>query len=135
MEVSLYHINTRNLCSILPLRKIKHHAETGLSFKVVGKWKWGLNHEHVHGLAVKCSGPLAEIEREVEAEMNPEKEEWIKHKCGERKGVVELLECLEHEAIMGDDQGREPNDYNRRAQIFDKSSRVFQVLKEKRDLT
>ncbi|CAN1852442.1 hypothetical protein LINPERHAP1_LOCUS40645 [Linum perenne] len=65
-------------------------------------------------------------------------EEWIdvefgklvKEKCRERKGVVELLECLETEAIMGDDEGKDPTDYNRRAQIFDRSSRVFQSLKE-----
>ena len=54
----------------------------------------------------------------------------FKHKCGEGKGVVEMLECLEREAIMGEDVGKEPMDYNRRAQIFDRSSRVFQALKE-----
>ncbi|CAN6838468.1 unnamed protein product, partial [Brassica oleracea] len=32
-----------------------------------------------------------------------------------RQGVWELLECLEKEAIMGDDDGRDPKDYNRRA--------------------
>lgn len=46
--------------------------------------------------------------------------------------MVELLECLEREAIMGEDEGREPTDYNRRAQIFDKSARVFQALKERK---
>ncbi|KAL5799805.1 hypothetical protein ACOSQ4_032689 [Xanthoceras sorbifolium] len=69
---------------------------------------------------------------------NPEEEEeeWMKignlrEKCkGERSGTVELLECLEREAIMGDDEGKEPTDYNRRAHIFDKSSKVFQALKE-----
>ncbi|CAN6991799.1 unnamed protein product, partial [Brassica oleracea var. botrytis] len=30
-------------------------------------------------------------------------------------GIWELLECLEKEAIMGDDDGRDPKDYNRRA--------------------
>lgn len=154
MEVSLYHnTNTRNMCSLLPLGlgKIKHHArfqcescrgwwnvperetQTGLRLRSeVGKW----------GLAVRCAavaqGPLAEIERELEAiEINPEKEEWMSaittrsNKCGERRGLEDLLECLESEAIMGEDQGREPTDYNRRAQIFDGSSRVFQALKEK----
>ncbi|KAJ0102700.1 hypothetical protein Patl1_06781 [Pistacia atlantica] len=67
--------------------------------------------------------------------MKVEEEEWLKigrlrDKCKERKGMVELLECLETEAIMGDDEGKEPTDYNRRAQIFDKSSRVFQALKD-----
>lgn len=149
MEVSLYHnTNTRNMCSLLPLGKIKHHArfqcesrrgwwnvpetQSGLRLRSeVGKW----------GLAVRCAaaaqGPLAEIERELEAiEINPEKEEWMSaitrsNKCGERRGLVDLLECLESEAIMGEDQGIEPTDYNRRAQIFDSSSRVFQALKEK----
>ncbi|KAH7548236.1 hypothetical protein JRO89_XS14G0087200 [Xanthoceras sorbifolium] len=61
---------------------------------------------------------------------NPEEEEeWMKignlrEKCKEeRSGTVELLECLEREAIMGDDEGKEPTDYNRRAHIFDKSSK------------
>lgn len=45
-------------------------------------------------------------------------------------GIAELLECMEREAIMGEDEGKEPTDYNRRAQIFHKSSRVFQALKE-----
>lgn len=55
----------------------------------------------------------------------------LRERCKERRGMVELLECLEREAIMGDDEGRDPIDYNRRAQIFDKSSRVFQALKER----
>ncbi|GLT58795.1 hypothetical protein SLA2020_316610 [Shorea laevis] len=141
MEVSLYHrTQTPNLSPSLPLREIKHHRpETGLSFKA---GKWGLN----CGLAVRCttrgsgsgSGSVAEIEKELEAEINPDKEEcmasvgWFRHKCGEKRGVVELLECLEREAIMGEDEGREPTDYNRRAQIFDKSARVFQALKERK---
>lgn len=68
--------------------------------------------------------------------MEDEAAEWMKaarlsEKCGKSRGMVEILECLELEAIMGDDQGREPNDYNRRAQIFDRSARVFQALKER----
>ncbi|KAF1893747.1 hypothetical protein Lal_00002269 [Lupinus albus] len=75
----------------------------------------------------------------LEAEMNTEEGEKykesmetsrFKEKCVEEKGVVEMLECLEREAIMGEDVGKEPKDYNRRAQIFDKSSEVFQALKE-----
>ncbi|XP_042489342.1 uncharacterized protein LOC122069399 [Macadamia integrifolia] len=78
---------------------------------------------------------------EEEAEMNAE--EWKKlgyevyeevrgdKRCGERKGIVEVIECLEDEAILGSDQGREPTDYNRRARIFEKSSRVFQALKQR----
>ncbi|CAL0305347.1 unnamed protein product [Lupinus luteus] len=74
----------------------------------------------------------------LEAEMNTEEGEYkesvgtarFKEKCVEEKGVVEMLECLEREAIMGEDVGKEPKDYNRRAQIFDKSSKVFLALKE-----
>ncbi|GER50871.1 Cobyrinic acid A,C-diamide synthase [Striga asiatica] len=55
----------------------------------------------------------------------------LSSKCrGECGGMVELLECLEREAIMGEDEGKEPHDYNRRAQIFDKSSRIFLALKQ-----
>lgn len=54
----------------------------------------------------------------------------LNEKCKGIGGIVELMECLEREAIMGEDEGREPTDYNRRAQIFDKSSRVFQALKQ-----
>ncbi|KAL5128897.1 hypothetical protein HKD37_14G041051 [Glycine soja] len=75
---------------------------------------------------------------DLEADMKPQEDEekgrsgmaTFRHKCGERKGVVELLECLEREAIMGEDVGKEPSDYNRRAQIFDRSSQVFQALKQ-----
>ncbi|XP_054797361.1 uncharacterized protein LOC129302469 [Prosopis cineraria] len=95
-----------------------------------------------NGLAVGCGiwGLEAELERELEAEMKQKREgegeeeriemARFRHKCGEGKGLVELLECLEKEAIMGEDVGKEPLDYNRRAQIFDKSSRVFQALRE-----
>lgn len=101
----------------------------------------GAKNDRGIGVAVECAklGPatVAEFERELEEEMNPGGgAEWIRlgrlrDKCGGRKGVVELLECLEREAIMGDDEGKDPNDYNRRAQIFDRSSRVFQALKER----
>ena len=91
-----------------------------------------------NGLVAGCAswGSVTELEREMEAEMNRQEDEdesRFRHKCGERKGIVELLECLETEAIMGEDMGKEPTDYNRRAQIFDRSSRVFQALKELND--
>ncbi|KAK7350805.1 hypothetical protein VNO77_09772 [Canavalia gladiata] len=74
---------------------------------------------------------MAELERELEAEMNTQEDEArFRQKFGEGKDVVEMLECLEREAIMGKDVGKAPSDYNRRAQIFDRSSRVFQALKE-----
>lgn len=58
--------------------------------------------------------------------------ERFREKCKEtiNGGFPELLECLEREAIMGEDEGKEPTDYNRRAQIFEQSSRVFQAIKE-----
>ncbi|WVY90950.1 hypothetical protein V8G54_036464 [Vigna mungo] len=75
---------------------------------------------------------------EVEDEMKPHEDDdkgrngmtRFRHKCGEREGIVELLECLEREAIMGEDVGKDPTDYNRRAKIFDRSSQVFQALKK-----
>ncbi|OEL14850.1 hypothetical protein BAE44_0024130 [Dichanthelium oligosanthes] len=46
----------------------------------------------------------------------------------------EELEVLEEEAIAGeDDEGRRPTDYDRRAHIFEESSRVFRELKHRRD--
>ncbi|KAL5711463.1 hypothetical protein ACHQM5_021916 [Ranunculus cassubicifolius] len=47
----------------------------------------------------------------------------------EENELVEELEELEEEAIMGRDEGREPVDYNRRAHMFDTCSKVFQGLK------
>jgi hypothetical protein len=87
------------------------------------------------GFVVGCAslGLGNELKIELEDEIDEEKGKSgmtkFREKCGERNGVVELLECLEKEAIMGDDVGKEPNDYNRRAKIFDKSSKIFQALK------
>ncbi|KAF8402470.1 hypothetical protein HHK36_010555 [Tetracentron sinense] len=68
---------------------------------------------------------------ELESEMNSE--EWMelvgqRENCKGRRGLAEVLECLEEEAIMGEDNGRDATDYNRRARIFDKSSKVFQFV-------
>ncbi|KAK4363540.1 hypothetical protein RND71_018781 [Anisodus tanguticus] len=93
---------------------------------------YGRNGERCMLSKLKCGkgrGSVWEIERKLE-EMVIEKD-----KCKEVDGMVELLECLEREAIMGDDEGKEPMDYNRRAQIFDKSSEVFQALKERSEIT
>ncbi|KAL5569658.1 hypothetical protein UlMin_026233 [Ulmus minor] len=91
-------------------------------------------------MAVECGNPGSESVVDVAAEeMSPEEAaDWmefgrLREKCGEGRGMVEVLECLEREAIMGEDEGKEPSDYNRRAKIFDKSSRVFQALKERSD--
>lgn len=45
----------------------------------------------------------------------------------------EELEVLEEAAIAGVDEGRRPTDYDRRAHIFEESSRVFRELKHQRD--
>ncbi|KAF8009799.1 hypothetical protein BT93_J0712 [Corymbia citriodora subsp. variegata] len=90
------------------------------------------------GLATWCAssspGPGPGLVAEVveETEWN-EMRNWSE-KC-RVQGAVELLECLEREAIMGDDEGKEPTDYSRRARIFDKSSEVFQALKERETQT
>ncbi|KAI4372876.1 hypothetical protein MLD38_011060 [Melastoma candidum] len=55
---------------------------------------------------------------------------WTREKCREEVGMVDLLECLEKEAIMGEDIEKHPADYDRRARIFDKSSKVFQALRD-----
>ncbi|KAK9283800.1 hypothetical protein L1049_012054 [Liquidambar formosana] len=143
MEASLHHIQKPNIFPSPPPHKTKpasipsqltqprHVRPNRLNKKVAVAAESNCGSVPECG---SCWGSVSELERELEAEMNREGDEWIgtgrwRDKCGGR-GVVELLECLEREAIMGEDQGRDPTDYNRRAQIFDKSSRVFQALKE-----
>ncbi|CAA3007540.1 Hypothetical predicted protein [Olea europaea subsp. europaea] len=99
---------------------ILHKPKVSINFKAFGSLKC-------------CKGGTVgwELERNLQ-EMNMEDEivgKW-KENCRQSGGVVELLECLEKEAIMGEDEGKEATDYNRRAQIFDRSSRVFKALKE-----
>ncbi|PPE01070.1 hypothetical protein GOBAR_DD01921 [Gossypium barbadense] len=105
-----------------PCQTQTHHCcHSGMPLGFRGLQGHGLNikpkQRYGDAVAARCaawdSGLLAELERELEAK---EEEEW-------------LLECLEREAIQGEDHGREASDYNRRAQIFDKSSKVFQALK------
>ncbi|CAK9135908.1 unnamed protein product [Ilex paraguariensis] len=109
------------------------------------QWQGSGRYGHGWWSVIECAkgGSVSEIEGELENEMNSEDEEcmgigqkWMgiggkwRENCKERKGIVELIECLEREAIMGKDEGREAADYCRRAQLFDKSSEVFQALKE-----
>nr|DAD25756.1 TPA_asm: hypothetical protein HUJ06_027224 [Nelumbo nucifera] len=73
---------------------------------------------------------------ELDGESNTTAEGWMKlgatkENCEGKRGLVEVVECLAEEAIVGNDEGREPKDYSRRAQIFDKSSRVFTALKQR----
>ncbi|RID72993.1 hypothetical protein BRARA_B00167 [Brassica rapa] len=72
------------------------------------------------------------------APVTPDEDEELTQRrgmCGGEvnRGVWELLECLEKEAIMGDDDGRNPKDYSRRAKIFDKTAKLFKNAKEQRD--
>ncbi|KAL2317566.1 hypothetical protein Fmac_031442 [Flemingia macrophylla] len=140
-------INSNN--PLIPCHTLVSPNSVGcLSFKANISWpsdascvvQWQRNNSDVgNGFVVGCA--KWGLEREVEAEMKQHDDEVkggsgmarFRYKCGERKGVVELLECLEKEAIMGEDVGKEPTDYNRRAQIFDRSSQVFQALKELND--
>lgn len=133
-------------CHSLLRRNIKSPTSAaatteGGRFKVTRPWlkQKGLVDPRGLKMVLKCanSGAVPAESRELDYETSIEEAaEWMKagslrEKCGGGRGVVELLECLEREAIMGEDQGKEPNDYNRRAQIFDRSSRVFQALKER----
>ncbi|CAN8298196.1 unnamed protein product [Cochlearia groenlandica] len=91
--------------------------------------------KHVH--AAKCVASGSGYAAAMEPITPEEEEELIQRRgiCGgeENGGVWELLECLEKEAIMGDDDGRDPKDYNRRAKIFDKSSKIFKNIKDQTD--
>ncbi|KAJ0266367.1 hypothetical protein HA466_0003870 [Hirschfeldia incana] len=107
-------------------------------FKEISQTKPSLNaNKERRFAAARCvasgSGYAAAVEP-----ITPEEEEELTQRrriCGgeANRGMWELLECLEKEAIMGDDDGRDPKDYNRRAKIFDKSSKIFKDIKEQRD--
>lgn len=88
--------------------------------------------------ASRCVASGSGYAAAMEPIITPEEEEeltQIRGICGgeANRGVWELLECLEKEAIMGGDDGRDPKDYNRRAKVFDKSSKIFKNIKEQRD--
>ncbi|KAF5736497.1 hypothetical protein HS088_TW14G00640 [Tripterygium wilfordii] len=138
MEISISRFKIQAVCSSFPFHRItKSSHRPQKNFMVQLKPR----KLPKHGLAVDCakwdsSAPVIEPERELgeEEELDPEVKDWmktkLKNKCRDRSAMSELLECLERE-IMGEDEGKEPLDYNRRAHIFDKSSRVFQALKER----
>ncbi|XP_010658169.1 uncharacterized protein LOC117928812 [Vitis riparia] len=136
MEASLYQMKVHNLP--LSLHKYKptlsfvpFHQNLEVPSAFEGKRLRSFRLQL--GSAIRCAnqGSVIESQKELESEMGSEWKEmgrW-RDKCQE-KGMVELLECLEREAIMGEDEGREPTDYNRRAKIFSESARVFRALKE-----
>ena len=131
MEVSSSNLSTHNYISPLltcSLSSTKLPIAQWVPPKSTKKTRAGIR-------CGKNTSLMVELEREL-AEIKNEGREWreMKNCCenGSSSTSLELLECLEREAIMGDDEGREPTDYNRRAQIFDKSSKVFQALKQLR---
>ncbi|KAL7253578.1 hypothetical protein ACSBR1_008001 [Camellia fascicularis] len=154
MEASSYYhpIKTLNLYSSLSIPKPKyssipsqpiHPKNLCLSLYNSGS-PWRPNGRSLTAIDCAKGGPATELEEEtmkaiIMNDLGVEEEEnelvtiggrW-REICKEGGGgIVELMECLEREAIMGEDVGRDPTDYNRRAHIFDKSSRVFQALKE-----
>ncbi|KAL1819938.1 hypothetical protein DCAR_0416243 [Daucus carota subsp. sativus] len=82
------------------------------------------------GLVMGCAKSGGGSLTEMEAKIKSERDSDFEGKCQGKEGIVELMECLESEAIMGEDEGKDASDYNRRAKIFDKSAQVFQALKE-----
>ncbi|XP_057459049.1 uncharacterized protein LOC130749687 [Lotus japonicus] len=136
--------NTRMFCSSIPLSFSNHNSlaiSSAFPRSVANSnTRLFIRHSqpnHASCLVARCASSrlVTELERDLKLEEEGGGGEATgiaryKHKCGEGKGAVELLECLEREAIMGADIGKEPTDYNRRAQIFDRSSAVFQALRE-----
>ncbi|KAL0298264.1 UNVERIFIED_CONTAM: hypothetical protein Scaly_2471300 [Sesamum calycinum] len=129
MEAAVSHVKAVAPPSIIRT-KILFSCPYTVSFPVQDQKQRVERCGQLHKLKCAKEGTVSEVEKQVMME----EEELIgirklNDKCKGVSGIVELLECLEREAIMGEDEGREPTDYNRRAQIFDKSSRVFQALK------
>ncbi|KAK4277711.1 hypothetical protein QN277_015665 [Acacia crassicarpa] len=142
MKPFLCQASPQSLCSLLPPNSnplVQSQGFKPSKTKIRQGWSLVQRKERDNGLAVGCAkwSMEAELQGELEAEMKHREGEGeeigmarFRHKCEEEKGLVEMLECLEREAIMGEDVGKEPSDYNRRAQIFDKSSRVIQALRQ-----
>ena len=80
-------------------------------------------------LRAQCGGGIEPVEARTDGAVL---QEVAKDK--EDAGLApEELELLEDEAMGGEDEGRSPRDYDRRAHIFEESARVFQALKHRRD--
>lgn len=138
MDAAIYHPKTtvHQFCTFSP--KIGAFHPNALPFPVrINQQQSNSLKKEVPKLMVKCAkwDSASEAERKlvVGSEEGLDIEEELKRvneKCRGIGGVVELMECLEREAIMGEDEGREAIDYSRRALIFDRSSRVFQALQK-----
>ncbi|KAF8115210.1 hypothetical protein N665_0029s0053 [Sinapis alba] len=108
-------------------------------FKAISQTKPSLNASKERRFAAaRCVASGSGYAASAVEPITPEEEEELTQRrriCGgeANRGMWKLLECLEKEAIMGDDDGRDPKDYNRRAKIFDKSSKIFKNIKEQRD--
>ncbi|KAK2637237.1 hypothetical protein Ddye_032029 [Dipteronia dyeriana] len=135
----VYNTKTQNFSPIFPLNRIQNQLENlpPPSLRLRQRSNGGVAAIGCVALESSSSSSLSSSPASSSSLMESEaEEEWIKignlrEKCkDQRKEMVELLVCLEREAIMGDDEGKEPTDYNRRAHIFDKSSKVFQALKD-----
>ncbi|CAO2816065.1 unnamed protein product [Amaranthus hypochondriacus] len=131
MELTMCNLKTQNYISpfLMTSSLCSTNSKHGLPKMMKGRIKCGKN----TSLTVDLERQLHEIVnegREWREMKNCCKDEIISSSSSSSAELIELLECLEREAIMGNDEGREAIDYNRRAQIFDKSSKVFQALKE-----
>lgn len=108
-----------------------HNLQFPGGYGNVDSWKPLLSNGKMSSKCAKGES-IGKIERKLEEQIGREEDlARVSSNCQQLSGgMVELLECLEREAIMGEDEGKDPMDYNRRAQIFDKSSTLFQALKE-----
>ncbi|KAL3521326.1 hypothetical protein ACH5RR_019475 [Cinchona calisaya] len=149
METSVsYVVKAHNLCSplfILPTTRptnswafvASSSSSQPYKGRLLGLEKTWQQQQQLKKVVFKCAKGGSSSASELRDEIITEEELMglgrLGNECckeSSRGGIAELLECLEREAIMGEDEGKEPTDYNRRAQIFDKSSIVFQALKE-----
>ncbi|KAF0913669.1 hypothetical protein E2562_023768 [Oryza meyeriana var. granulata] len=83
-------------------------------------------------LRARCGGGTEPVEARKDGE-GPGKEGEGEAAGGGVLAVAEELEVLEEAAMGGGDEGRRPTDYDRRAHMFEESSRVFSALKHRHD--
>ncbi|KAI3519655.1 hypothetical protein L1887_08870 [Cichorium endivia] len=81
---------------------------------------------------VECGGGNRMMRPESKRKEEISEEKWDDMVEENKEDGNEQVELMEMEAIMGEDDGKEPMDYKRRAGIFYKSSEMFQAIKDKR---